>query len=237
MPKASTEGRLFVNCPSITALDYDDQIVLCEGCKQFTVKCCQHWQKACHHYRLFFADGACSNNGRGGARAGVGVAGGEEEDLHVSISFSDLVLDGGITKRTSQIAELRAAMMAVSSIDCFYDGFRGDEEPAPKNPRRSRKHGMDEPIDNTTICIIAMDSEYVIKGVTDWLPNWKENGLKNAKGYEPANLSLFLLLEEDICQVEKKWGIEISFWWVPRGCNMIADELAKDAAKLDTGEN
>ncbi|KAF3081008.1 hypothetical protein TWF706_002414 [Orbilia oligospora] len=141
---------------------------------------------------LFFADGARSNNGRGGARAGVGVAGGEGEDFHASKSFSDLVLDGGITKRTSQIAELRAAMVAVSSIDDFYGEFEGNEEPAPKKPRRSLKHGMDEPIDNTAICIIAMDSEYVIKGVTDWLPKWKENGLKNAKGCEPANLSLFL---------------------------------------------
>ncbi|KAF3078656.1 hypothetical protein TWF569_011944 [Orbilia oligospora] len=164
---------------------------------------------------LFFADGARSNNGRGGARAGVGVAGGEGEDFHASKSFSDLVLDGGITKRTSQIAELRAAMVAVSSIDDFYGEFEGNEEPAPKKPRRSLKHGMDEPIDNTAICIIAMDSEVVNQPIS-------------AYSY---------LLEENICKVEKKWGIQISFWWVPRRCNMIADELAKDAAKLDTGEN
>ncbi|RVD84333.1 uncharacterized protein DFL_006085 [Arthrobotrys flagrans] len=173
------------------------------------------------------------------ALVGVGVAGTKEiDDLHVSKPFSDLVLDGRGSKRTSQIAELRAAIEAVVMIDRlrekYGDGSDRDREP---NYRKRKHHRTNLDSKDPTYFIIAMDSEYVVKGMTDWLPLWKTNGFRNAKGHEPANLGLFLALERDICEVEQKWDIIICFWWVPRECNKIADKLAKNAAKLDTGDN
>ncbi|KAK6515519.1 hypothetical protein TWF506_007852 [Arthrobotrys conoides] len=242
MPGSASKNRLFTNCPTINNLNLEDQITACPTCKQYCAKCCQHPKGTCHHHRLFFADGSCLNNGDGGARAGVGVAGSaENEDLQISKPFSDLVLGGGNTKRTSQIAELRAAIEAVAMISRFYDEYGPDEEetPKPKLDYRKRKHQkISQDPEEPPFCVIAMDSQYVVKGMTDWLPKWKANGFKNAKGNEPANLSLFLTLEQDICRVEKKWvgGVVICFWWIPREYNKIADGLAQNAAKLDTGD-
>ncbi|KAF3291090.1 hypothetical protein TWF970_000336 [Orbilia oligospora] len=239
MTGSATENRRFINCPTVNALNFEEQVVVCPGCSQFGAMCCQHPNDDCHHHRLFFADGACLNNGRGGARGGVGVAAAEnDKNLHVSKPFSDLALErDGNPKRTNQIAELRAAIEAVALIERFYDSYGPNGEPNSKPDIRKRKHqnisrsSPQEP----PLCVIGMDLQYVVKGMTEWLPIWKENGLKTKSGYEPANLNLFLLLEQDICRVERKWGggMVICFWWIPRGCNKIADKLAKDAAKLD----
>ncbi|KAK6356441.1 hypothetical protein TWF718_000800 [Orbilia javanica] len=255
----TTENRRFVNCPSVTALDYGDQIPVCDCCNQFTAMCCLHYGKACHHHRVFFADGACLNNGKEGARAGVGVAGGENKHFQVSTPFSDLVGDGNGSKRTNQIAELRAAIEAVAFIEGLCKANKGDGKTKSQSSHRSKRRKLYVPVEEddeaeyekdededkdedgknkATLCIIAMDSEYVVKGMTAWFPMWRKHGWKTSKGNTPANLDLFLALEREICRVEDRgWNIRICFWWVPREHNKVADRLAKNAAQLDTGED
>lgn len=70
--------RKMVLCPSLQGMDVDDLIVTCEGCEQFFLYCCScsmkepQPEKPCHHQRLVFTDGACSQNGRNEATSGTG---------------------------------------------------------------------------------------------------------------------------------------------------------------------
>lgn len=46
--------------------------------------------------------------------------------------------------------------------------------------------------------ILYTDSTYVMKGITDWLPNWKQRGWKTATGKPVKNVELWQRLDE-IC--------------------------------------
>ena len=76
-------------------------------------------------------------------------------------------------------------------------------------------------------CIIYTDSQYVKKGITDWMINWKKNGWKKkTKPHEIINVDLWKQIDEKLTKhVKVEWvkahvGIE---------GNEIADELANRA--------
>ncbi|KAK6363685.1 hypothetical protein TWF730_001105 [Orbilia blumenaviensis] len=225
---ATIENRLWHACPTVQGLTPSERVLTCEDCEQFSFRCCQHPDTACHHFRVFFADGACLNNGFPRSRAGVGIAIGMDEDDQFSLAFSEI--EGEETARTSQIAELRAAIETVKVISAFYEANK-PEHPI-RLPGKHRKL-MKDNNDVSNECIIAMDSEYVVNGMTDWIYKWRENGMVNARGFRPANLDLFLSLDRVITEFEEKGLATISFWHIPREYNKIADRLAKEAAQRD----
>lgn len=70
------------------------------------------------------------------------------------------------------------------------------------------------------------DSEYLKKGITEWMPNWKQRNWKR-KGGKLANVDLWMKLDEEISRHEIHWR------WV-RGhagdiYNERVDRLAKQA--------
>lgn len=146
----------------------DELIRKCDECHCFYATCCSHSacghnDTVCHHWRLVFTDGACSNNGRGDARAGIGIAIGDRRTLQWSMPIDDS-LDPG-AKPTSQRAELVAALEGVRKMakldkEC-YGLSHGDSD-----------EDEDE-ASGTKIWIVTTDSEYVVKGMTDWLPKWR----------------------------------------------------------------
>lgn len=69
------------------------------------------------------------------------------------------------------------------------------------------------------------DSNYVVRGVNEWLPDWIRRGWKNARGEQVANLELWQQFQILLNQHT------VTFTWVPRGENVQADELAQ-AARL-----
>jgi ribonuclease HI len=74
---------------------------------------------------------------------------------------------------------------------------------------------------------LTTDSQYVQKGITEWLPNWKRNGWKTAGKKPVKNADLWQRLDAAIA------GHEIRWEWV-RGHsghseNERADELANKA--------
>ncbi|MDA5282329.1 ribonuclease H family protein [Streptomyces sp. NPDC054904] len=77
---------------------------------------------------------------------------------------------------------------------------------------------------------IRMDSQYAMKAVTQWLPNWKRNGWKNAAGKAVANRELV----EEIDQLLTER--DVTFLYVPAHredgdhLNAIADQAASEAA-------
>ncbi|KAL8860579.1 MAG: hypothetical protein Q9178_002932 [Gyalolechia marmorata] len=185
--------------------------------------------KYCHHFRLVFTDGACRNNGQSGATAGIGVAMGETELSQQAIPIT-AVLDPG-QKRTSQRAELLAALSGLRQL-IDVDELNATEETMEKERKMRRKLA---PTAGEKSWIIATDSEYVVKGMTEWLPAWKNNNLRTNRNTKPANLDLFLRLDDAVA-VEETKGVKIGFWHVPREYNAIADRLAKEAAQLGDQE-
>jgi ribonuclease HI len=82
-----------------------------------------------------------------------------------------------------------------------------------------------EPCDVT----IVTDSEYVQRGVTQWMPKWKRNGWRTAAKEPVKNQDLWMALDEQTARHSVRWE------WV-RGHaghadNTRADELASQAAR------
>lgn len=147
-------------------------------------------------------DGACSNNGTDEARSVIGVYHGYNNDFNISYTLDRL------DRHTNQIAELEACARALSDAIII----QAEWEMAD---------------DCLKAIVIKSDSEYVVRGLTEWLPKWKKNGWKNAKGSPVANSTYFQRIERLIEQLEQ--DISVKFWMVPRERNRMADSLAKSA--------
>ncbi|KAF4158100.1 hypothetical protein CNMCM6936_005277 [Aspergillus lentulus] len=74
--------------------------------------------------------------------------------------------------------------------------------------------------------VIKSDSEYLVRGVTEWLPKWKRNGWKNSRGLDVANWEHFKAIERLTEDLERQ-KLTIKFWHVPRRNNRDADAMAK----------
>ena len=60
-----------------------------------------------------------------------------------------------------------------------------------------------------TINIIS-DSQYLVKGINEWLPNWKRKGWKNSTGKIVENINLWRLIDK-ILELNKV--IKLNFIW------------------------
>jgi ribonuclease HI len=74
---------------------------------------------------------------------------------------------------------------------------------------------------------LTTDSQYVQKGITEWLPNWKRRGWKTAAKKPVKNVDLWQRLDRAVAEHDVKWH------WV-RGHsghpeNELADALANQA--------
>jgi len=67
------------------------------------------------------------------------------------------------------------------------------------------------------------DSNYVVRGVNEWLSDWLKRGWKNARGEQVANLDLWQQLKTLLEQHA------VILTWIPRGQNSQADELCQSA--------
>ena len=72
--------------------------------------------------------------------------------------------------------------------------------------------------------VLPTDSQYVMKGVREWMPNWKKRGWKTASKQPVKNVDLWQQLDALVSQHDVEWR------WV-RGHtghreNELADELA-----------
>jgi ribonuclease HI len=163
-------GRQMVFCKNLReSFSTSELITHCWRCRRFLVRCCAHLdhpeEKICHHHRLVFTDGSCLDNGRASAKAGIGIAlghGNENEKQQWSISVDDK-LDPG-QKRSSQRAELLAA---IEGLKYLSRADRGEVKHAGTHGDRR----------DYLAWVIATDSEYVVKGMTEWLPVWKVSAL------------------------------------------------------------
>ncbi|KAH5365292.1 hypothetical protein HBI68_181080 [Parastagonospora nodorum] len=217
--------RAFDLCPTMAAWPIHECVKECPDCEDFLLWCCgcnnkyydlpesQKPTRPCHHFRIVFTDGACTHNGNPRARAGAGVAYGNNDVSQLSIPITDD--EDHFPLRSNQRAELYAARLGLAFL----------AEAAHINTQEA----SGKPKNKLADWIIATDSEYVVKGMTEWLPKWKKNNWCTARGTKPLNLDLFLALDSEMKKHEAN-NTRIGLWWVPREFNKVADGLAKKAA-------
>ena len=56
-------------------------------------------------------------------------------------------------------------------------------------------------------CVVQLysDSSYVLKGITEWLPNWKKRGWKTASKHPVKNVDLWQRLDAALAQHQIEW--------------------------------
>lgn len=68
------------------------------------------------------------------------------------------------------------------------------------------------------------DSQYVRKGITEWLRNWKKNGWKTAARKPVKNADLWKMLDEEVTRHDVKWH------WVKGHAGIPGNERADSLA-------
>jgi len=150
--------------------------------------------------------GACRGNGYPGARSSYGVYYSEASSYNLSG-----LIKGSV--HTSQRAELAACVAALRLVREF----------AVIAPT-----GVLEDLESLREVIIKADSEYLVRGMTEWVTKWRLNGFKNTKGRPVVNADLFRKIDRQVKRLTTK-GVSCYFWHVPRGDNRQADQLANQA--------
>ena len=64
-----------------------------------------------------------------------------------------------------------------------------------------------EAVKKSNVLVLTTDSQYVKKGITEWMDNWKKKGWKNSQKKPVKNADLWKLLDQQNQrhQVEWKW--------------------------------
>ncbi|CAG8975764.1 hypothetical protein HYALB_00009283 [Hymenoscyphus albidus] len=149
---------------------------------------------------IIAVDGACRGNGSLKPEASYGVFVKEKSLLNISSRIPD---SEDAPPPTNQIIELWAAYFGIKTA------IRLKESVGKK----------------LSLVVIKADSEYVVKGMTDWIGKWKNNGWKTAKGGPVTNRDMFEILQTAVDFAARR-GVKIEFWHVRREFNQEADELA-----------
>lgn len=121
---------------------------------------------------------------------------------------------------TAQVASLKACSLTLSRFSALQMNWKSENLRDGAGSKRSwPMHTL----------VIKSDSEYLIKGVTEWMPKWKSNGWKNCKGQPVANDKLWRSMDEMIVHLERKMNVQ--FWLVKKSLNLNARYLALSSAQ------
>ena len=159
---------------------------------------CPHCGRRERHFGclIIAVDGACRGNGTHSARSAIGVYFAERSRWNNSVELDD-------PAPTNQKAELEACLLALRLA---------------LRIRETTMEGLEQ-------IVIKADSEYVVKGMTEWIFKWRTNGYRNAKGTTVMNAILFKQIEDKVTKLNDL-GVEALFWHVSRSRNGEADALA-----------
>lgn len=159
---------------------------------------------------LVYTDGACLNNGQANPTAGCAFVFWPIQGQPYPLKYGTMSLrlenegpKGNFSLQTSNRAGLRAVIAALQCRLWYGEGFKR--------------------------MVIVTDSEYVIKGATEYVKVWENNGWKTSKKLSVKNRDLWTLLLKQVRFFQGK-DMAIVFWRVPRQLIGEADAAAKKAA-------
>lgn len=81
-------------------------------------------------------------------------------------------------------------------------------EPSTTNNRMELMAAIQalETLNRSSKVLLNTDSQYVLKGITEWLPNWKRRGWKTAAKKPVKNEDLWRRLDAAIARHDIKWN-------------------------------
>jgi ribonuclease HI len=132
-------------------------------------------------------DGACSGNGQVEAVSGLGVVAGDEDKW--SIPVTDEVDPTGNSKRTNQRAELLGAIYGIKMLH--------EVETKSADHLRVKRFINDEEKTSKRRWIVTTDSEYVVKGMTEWMPKWR---VSSAFGFKAPVQYSFVVIGKELAK-------------------------------------
>lgn len=187
-----------------TYLACPDSPVICEDCKNHPghVDCI-----------VVAIDSVHPGNPQTSKKISVGVFYGHENAHNFASTFEE-------EHPTAQVASLKACSAALSRTLMLQMMW--------KSEKAADMNGKKKSWPLHTI-VIKSDSEYLVKGITDWLPKWKSNGWKGCKGQAVANETTWRLIDSMIEEIESKTKVE--FWLVGKELNERAHALAVFASE------
>jgi len=117
----------------------------------------------------------------------------------IKLNGKSITLSGGEPLTTNNRMELQAVISALSYF---------------KTPKK---------------LVVYTDSNYLLKGITEWLPKWKKRGFKTSEGKEVKNLDLWKRLDELNRFHKVVWKKVKAHSGIKE--NEFVDKLAKKTAK------
>lgn len=76
-------------------------------------------------------------------------------------------------------------------------------------------------------CNVFSDSQYVIKGITEWIYSWKKKGWKNAAGQAVKNKELWMEIDALSANISIKWN------WVKGHAGIKWNERVDELTQLE----
>ena len=150
-----------VFCDDLRDRPVENLIKLCSHCDKYFVHCC-HCEKLfgdrplpCHHFRIIFVRGACTANRINTVGAGFGFNVGSDQGSRWANPVTEE--NGHLGDITIVRAQLLAAIEGVRAMS------RLDKENHWGVAHTTRGKAW----------IIATDTDWVMKGMTEGLPSWK----------------------------------------------------------------
>ena len=78
---------------------------------------------------------------------------------------------------------------------------------------------------------IRTDSQYAVKGVNEWLPNWKRNGWRNAQRKPVANEAIWKAIDAKVLALDPKPAVAWIKGHADDRWNAVVDRLAVEASQ------
>ncbi len=112
--------------------------------------------------------------------------------------------------------------------------YKGHEKELSGGERESTNNRMElmaviralESLKRPSEVLITTDSQYVMKGITEWIKNWKRNGWRTAAKKPVKNADLWQELDRFVEQHQVKWA------WVKGHSGHAENERADELANL-----
>ncbi|PVH83507.1 ribonuclease H-like protein [Cadophora sp. DSE1049] len=218
--RRSLDGELFPSSispppPPFDSLTQPSEISITSKPPSFTHPACPHVTRClnCENLQphrnciIVAVDGACRGNGNGqtNTRSATGICFGADSRYNLGLVMS------AADVKTNQVAELHVGIEALRTVINLVQG-------------------MDRQVEEVQLeqVVLKSDSEYLVKGVTEWVDKWERNGWRTAKGGPVVNERLFNEVRGLIKELAGL-GVEVLFWHVRREENSEADRLANGA--------